>query len=84
MSQVRVRLKHQITIPSRIAEAAHIKPNDMLEVAYTNGVVTLVPVSRKKRKKSAMAYAGIARGLWGQTTAEIDADLNSNRGSWER
>ena len=43
MSQVRVRLKHQITIPTRIAEAAHIKPNDMLEVAYANGVVTLVP-----------------------------------------
>lgn len=84
MSQVRVRLKHQITIPSRIAEAAHIKPNDMLEVAYTNGVVTLVPVNRKERKESVMAYAGIARGLWGQTTAEIDADLNSNRGSWER
>jgi len=84
MSQVRVRLKHQITIPSRIAEAAHIKPNDMLEVAYTNGVVTLVPVSRKERKGSAMTYAGIARGLWGQTTAEIDADLNSDRDSWER
>ena len=84
MSQVRVRLKHQITIPTRIAEAAHIKPNDMLEVAYANGIVTLVPVNRKERKESVMAYAGIARGLWGQTTAEIEADLNSDRNSWER
>ncbi|TPW18519.1 MAG: AbrB family transcriptional regulator [Halothiobacillaceae bacterium] len=84
MSQVRVRLKHQITIPARIAEAADIKPNDMLEVTYANGVVTLVPVNRKQRKKSAMAYAGIARGLWGQTTAEIEAGLNSDRDSWER
>ncbi len=81
MSQVRVRLKHQITIPARIAEAAHIKPNDMLEVAYANGVVTLVPANRKARKESAMAYAGIARGLWGPTTAEIEADLNSDRDS---
>ena len=84
MSQVRVRLKHQITIPIRIAEAAQIKPDDILEVAYANGIVTLVPVNRKKRSQSAMAYAGIARGLWGQTTAEIEADLNSNRDSWER
>ena len=84
MSQVRVRLKHQITIPTRIAEAANIKPNDMLEVAYANGVVTLVPVSRKARKESAMAYAGIARGLWGHTTAEIEANLNNDHDSWER
>ncbi|WP_297475874.1 hypothetical protein [Ferrovum sp.] len=82
MSQVRVRLKHQITIPTRIAEAAHIKPN--VEVTYANGIVTLVPVNRKVRKESAMAYAGIARGLWGQTTAEIEADLNVSRDSWER
>ena len=84
MSQVRVRLKHQITIPTRIAEAAHIKPNDMLEVAYTNGVVTLVSVNRRERKGSAMAYAGIARGIWGQTTAEIEAGLKSEHDSWEK
>lgn len=84
MPQVRVRPKHQITIPSRIAEAAHLKPDDMLEVTYANGVVTLIPVKRKERKESVMAYAGIARGLWGQTTAEIEADLYSHRDSWER
>lgn len=84
MTQVRVRLKHQITIPTRIAEAAHIKPDDILEVAYVNGVVTLVPASRKVRKESVLAYAGIARGLWGQTTAEIEADLKSDRDSWEK
>lgn len=84
MSQVRVRPKHQITLPSRIVAAAHIKPDDVLEVAYANGVVTLVPVSRKERKGSVMAYAGIARGIWGQTTDEIAAELNSDRGSWER
>lgn len=84
MTQVRVRLKHQITIPTRIAEAAHIKPDDMLEVAYANGVVTLVPANRKERKGSALAYAGIARGLWGQTTAEIEAGLKNDRESWER
>jgi len=84
MSQVRVRPKHQITLPSRIVAAAHLKPDDVLEVAYANGVVTLVPVSRKERTVSVMAYAGIARGIWGQTTKEIDAGLNSDCESWER
>lgn len=84
MPQVRVRPKHQITLPSRIVAAAHIKPDDVLEVAYANGVVTLVPVSRKERKGSVMAYAGIAQGIWGQTTDEIAAELNSDRESWER
>ncbi len=84
MAQVRVRNKHQITIPARIAESANIKPDDMLEVSYSNGVVTLIPVARKKRKESAMAYAGIARGIWGETTLEIDAALNKSRDSWER
>jgi AbrB family looped-hinge helix DNA binding protein len=84
MSQVRVRNKHQITLPARIAEAANIKPDDMLEVSYCNGVVTLVPVSRKNRKESAMAYAGIARGIWGDTSTEVDSELKKERDSWER
>lgn len=84
MSQVRVRPKHQITLPSRIVAAAHLKPDDLLEVAYANGVVTLMPVSRKERKETAMDYAGIARGIWGQTTDEIEAGLNSDHASWER
>lgn len=84
MSQVRVRPKHQITLPSRIVAAAHLKPDDVLEVSYANGVVTLMPVNRKDRKGSVMAYAGIARGIWGQSTGEIEAGLNSDRASWER
>ena len=84
MSQVRVRPKHQITLPSRIVAAAHLKPDDLLEVAYANGVVTLVPLSRKERKESVMDYAGIARGIWGQTTDEIEAGLSRDRASWER
>ena len=84
MAQVRVRNKHQITIPARIAESANIKPDDMLEVAYNNGVVTLIPVSRKKRKESAMAYAGIAQGIWGKTTLEIDTELQNSRDSFNK
>ena len=84
MTQVRVRNKHQITIPARIAKSANIKPDDMLEVAYNKGVVTLIPVSRKKRKESAMAYAGIAQGIWGKTTLEIDTELHNSRDSFNK
>ncbi len=84
MTQVRVRKKHQITLPARIAESANIKLDDMLEVAFNNGVVTLIPVSRKHRKKSTMAYAGIARGIWGKNTREIEVEVNKTRDSWER
>ncbi len=84
MAQVRVRKKHQITLPVRIAESANIKMDDMLEVAYNNGVVTLIPVSRKKRKESALTYAGIAQGVWGKNTLEIEAEIKKSRDSWER
>ncbi len=84
MPQVRVRHKHQITIPSDIAQAAHIKPEDVLDIAYANGIITLVPQKRRQRKESIMSYAGIARGLWGNTAAEIDASIRNDRDSWER
>ena len=84
MSQVRVRLKHQITLPARIARQAGIKENDLLEVAYLNGVVTLAPAGRKAQGKSLMDYAGIARGAWGQSASEVDRNLASDRASWER
>ena len=81
MTQVRVRNKHQITIPARIAESANIKPDDLLEAAYHNGVVTLIPISRKKQKESVMNYAGIAQGTWGKTTLDIDTELHKSRDS---
>ncbi len=84
MSQIRVRPKHQITIPARIARAAGIRPDDVLEVAYANGVVTLAPAGRKARATPLLAYAGIAHGLWGASAAEIEAALTADRAAWER
>lgn len=83
MEQIRVRKRLQITIPWRIAELAHIKPDDMLEVSFNNGVMTLIPVSVKMRIDSPMAYAGIAQGIWGKTTQEIKAKHQNARESWE-
>ncbi|NTU96606.1 MAG: AbrB/MazE/SpoVT family DNA-binding domain-containing protein [Chlorobiaceae bacterium] len=84
MSKIRVRKKNQITIPLRIAEQAGIKPDDILEISSSAGIVTLVPVGRKGKKRSALDYAGIARGVWGDTAEEIEMELKKDRDSWER
>ena len=84
MAQIRVRPKHQITIPARIARMAGIKVGDCLEVGYTNGVVTLSPSGHSVQPKSLMAYAGIAHGAWGQTLEDFERALTSERASWER
>lgn len=84
MPQIRVRSKHQITIPANIVQEAHIKLDDVLEITYANGIITLVPQNRLEQKKSVLEYAGVARGLWGDTASEIDATLRNERDSWEK
>ncbi len=84
MPKIRVRQKNQITIPLRIAEEADIRPDDVLEISYVNGVVTLVPAGSKGKKRSVMEYAGIATGTWGKTTGDIEEELKKDRDSWER
>ena len=84
MSQVRVRQKHQITLPSNIVRDAHITPNDTLEVAFVNGIITLTPKKRQAQKNSMMAFAGVAKGVWGETPEAVEATLRNQRESWER
>ena len=84
MSQIRVRPKHQITIPANIAREAGIKPDDLLEVKFAHGVVTLELADHPRNGRKLMDYAGIARGAWGRGSEEIDGRLADDRASWER
>ena len=84
MPTVRVRDKHQITLPRAIAEAANVTIDDTLTVEYTNGVITLMPAKSKKNRVTAQDFLGALRGSYGLTVAEIDASLRSERDSWER
>lgn len=84
MPTVRVRDKHQITLPRAIAEAANVTVDDTLTVEYTNGVITLAPAKSKKSRVTAQDFLGALRGSYGHTVAEIDANLRSERNSWER
>jgi hypothetical protein len=52
--------------------------------AYANGVVTLAPTGSRARATPLLAYAGIARGVWGAGNAEIEAALAADRAAWER
>jgi len=84
MPQVRIRNKHQITIPKRIADEARLKTDDLLEVSYRDGQIILKAPGSGKPAGSVMDYAGICRGMWGGTTGEIQAELARERDSWER
>ena len=85
MTQVRVRDKHQITLPATVARAANIAPNDVLDVSYKDGVITLITDRVMKAKKpSLMALAGSTKGLYGTTTAEREQYTTNERSSWER
>jgi antitoxin component of MazEF toxin-antitoxin module len=84
MPIVRVRPKHQITLPVSIVNQAGIHQDDLLEASYANGVITLVPKTRQARKDDIMDYAGIACGVYGQTPEEINAGIAQLRDEWER
>ncbi len=84
MSTVRVRPKHQITLPVSIVNQAGIHQDDLLEADYVNGVITLVPKARQSRHGDIMDYAGIVRDVYGKTAEEVDAALSQLRDEWER
>lgn len=84
MPEATIRPKGQITIPAEILQTWHVNPQDKINVTLVNGVVMLTPVKRTEKKRSIRAYAGVARGVWGNSADEIDAFVSKERDSWER
>jgi len=80
---VKIRPKGQITIPSEILHAWSLQVEDKVDVKLINGIVILTPVNRLD-KRSILSYAGIAHGLWGKTTEDIDDFIRNERDSWEK
>jgi len=74
--QVSLRKRNQLTIPAAIVKSTNIYTNDILEIDYKNGIITLKPKPGNKRMESSfMTYAGIDRGVWGITTDEIEQKI---------
>ena len=83
--QVRVRNKHQITLPAEVVRAAQIGMNDILSVEYKDGVITLITQKVvQEKKRSLMALAGSTKGLYGANTEEREEYTRNERNSWER
>ena len=84
MPEIRMRPKHQVTLPASLVRQANIKLDDKLAVSYVNGSIILTPSAAGKNQTDVMAFAGIASGVWGHTAKEIDQTLDSMKSGWER
>jgi hypothetical protein len=83
MSTIRLRAKHQLTLPMSVVLAARLKTDDRLSVEYLNGAIILRASSKAPPVKRE-SFVGIGKGLWGNTTEEIDRNIEALRDSWER
>jgi bifunctional DNA-binding transcriptional regulator/antitoxin component of YhaV-PrlF toxin-antitoxin module len=73
MAEIRMRRKHQITLPASIVREAKIEPDDRLTVTFMNGAIIIKAAkpADDMAQDDVMSYAGLGRGLWGDTHAEV-------------
>lgn len=81
MPAIRIRPKHQVTLPASIVRQAQLALDDQLEVSFTNGVIVLTPHPKASTAPpfDLMAYAGIGKGMWGNTADEVNQYINDLR-----
>ena len=84
MPHVRIREKNQVTLPICIVRDADIHENDLLDVAYKNGIITLSVKKAAEKKRPLMDFVGATRGLYGQDAAQVAQYLDSERDTWDR
>lgn len=84
MPEVTIRPKGQITIPAEIMQSWHLRTHDKVNITLVNGIVTMTPVKRKEVGKDIMSFAGMGRGIWGDTHEEVENTIKEIRNSWNR
>jgi bifunctional DNA-binding transcriptional regulator/antitoxin component of YhaV-PrlF toxin-antitoxin module len=84
MPQIRMRDKHQVTLPASVVRAANLKPDDKLQVDYVNGSIIITPQLLAQDGADILAFAGIGRGLWGDTAKKVEQTLLERKDSWQR
>ncbi len=84
MPEIRMRPKHQITLPASVVREAKIKLDDRLTVTYLNGSIIITPKLDAEAQDDILSFAGIGRGLWGSTPQAVDATLADMKNAWER
>lgn len=86
LAEIRMRPKHQVTLPASIVRKANFQVDDRLYVDFVNDTIIIKRKDSKPAKpaKTIMSYAGIGSSLWGNTTTEVEATIRDLRSSWER
>ena len=85
MPEIRMRPKHQVTLPASIVREANLQTDDRLMVTLVNGNILISPKRAKlAAPQNVMVFAGIGRGVWGQTSDEVEAKVRALRDEWER
>ena len=80
MAEIRMRRKHQVTLPASIERLAGIEPEDMLTVTFMNGAIVIKPKTKgTEPQDDVMSYAGIGRGVWGASSEEVVANIRKLR-----
>jgi hypothetical protein len=84
MSTIRIRPKHQVTLPASIVRQASIQTDDVFSVVYLNGSIVITPQLAGRKAPSLMSFAGIGKGLWGDSQEAVDATLRDMKNAWHR
>lgn len=84
MPEIRMRTKHQVTLPASVVRAANLHPDDRLMVTYVNGNIIITPKKTEPQTDDVMQFAGIGRGLWGNTPEAVIETIRNMRSEWER
>ena len=83
--QVRMRGRHQITLPASVVRSANIDENALLNVSVHGSTITLTTEQAAQKKRRPLSeWIGCLKGTYGSTTAEQDAYVANERASWER
>lgn len=85
MPEIRMRSKNQFTLPASVVRESGIQIDDKLSVMCVNGSIVITPFTNKKLGvDGVMGFAGIAHGVWGDSSEEVEQTLRNDRGTWER
>jgi hypothetical protein len=84
MSTIKMRPKHQVTLPATIVRQANIHTDDVLSVVYLNGSIVITPQALGRKAPNLMSFAGIGKGLWGDSPEAVEANLRAMKNAWQR
>jgi hypothetical protein len=77
MPEIKMRPNHQITLPVSVVRAANLQADDRMQVEYLNGVIVITPRSASTVSVDALSFAGIGKGLWGDTPQALNDSIRS-------